>query len=461
MKSFVSRWTLPLALTLACAFAAPAASAGVKKVGDWPKEEKRVTFTFDGAPTTGVQRLAEKAGWSLVVPKSVELKESEVHVAVKDQPADAVLEALFAEGDFVAKRTGSLVVMSVDKGPAPSSPDAAAPPAKPEADDDTAPAAPPPPAAAKEPVPPAPPAAAAAPKSAPPVPTVRGEDRTVTGGSLVVEAGEVVHTVSVMGGSVKVRGTITGDLVVAGGSAKIEEGGRVVGSATVFGGSLKMESGSRVDGDVGVVGGSLKREDGAIIGGAVVDGEHRGNVKVTAGDDGVSTQVTERPADKRGRLSRAAHDVGSAITRMALLFVFGCILLALAPQRMERLRVEVAARPMRSFALGVVSLLAGAVGLVVLCVTIIGVPIAAILSVLAIFGTYASVAAALTTAGAAVLQHRTPNPYLHLLLGCGAFLVLGNIPVIGGILTFVLTCMGVGVLVSTRAAGFIKPKKAA
>ena len=190
-----------------------------------------------------------------------------------------------------------------------------------------------------------------------------------------------------------------------------------------------------------------------------VDGESRGNVTVTGGDDGTSTSVTPAPEDKRSRLSRAAHDVGSALTRMALLFVFGCIMLALAPQRMEKLRLEAAARPMRSFALGLVSILAGAVGFVVLCVTVIGVPVALVCATLAVFGTYASIVAALTTAGAAVLQHRTQNPYLHLLLGCGALLVVGAIPVIGGLVTFVLACMGVGILVGTRAAGLIKPKQ--
>ena len=40
---------------------------------------------------------------------------------------------------------------------------------------------------------------------------------------------EIVHTVTVTGGSAKIYGTVTGDLVVAGGSARVESGGRVVG----------------------------------------------------------------------------------------------------------------------------------------------------------------------------------------------------------------------------------------
>ena len=160
------------------------------------------------------------------------------------------------------------------------------------------------------------------------------------GNSLVVEKDEVVHTVTVTGGSAKIYGTVTGDLVVAGGSARIENGGRVVGNATVFGGSLKVESGARVDGDVGIVGGALKREEGAIIGGKIVNNatDHDdGRVKVSVHDGDVSTAVEGgRKRDSgRSRLSEAVHSFGQSITNMSLLFVFGCVLLALGTRKME------------------------------------------------------------------------------------------------------------------------------
>ncbi|MBX3210306.1 MAG: hypothetical protein KF764_35065 [Labilithrix sp.] len=416
----------------ALAFAIPfSAGATVKKEGTWPGVEKKVDLEFEGKPSDGLKRLAKEAGWSLVVTNGVAIdgEGGDVNVAVADQPADAVLEALFVGHDVVAHRNGTLVTVT---------PAAAAEP--------RAPVVAPPPAIAPPPVP-----------AAPPVPTVRGEDRNVIGNSLVIHPGEIVHTVTVAGGSLRVEGTITGDLVVAGGSAKIVTGGRVVGNATVFGGSLKMERDARIDGDVGVAGGSLERAEGAIVGGRIVDDKHGGQVKVTAGDDGTKTEVIAEGGRRRSRFSEAAHSFGRSMTRMALIFVLGCVLLALLAPRMEQVRAEIASRPMRSFALGLVGSLLGSIGvaivLVILCITVIGIPIALVGVLLLTVAVYGAVASVLTTFGAAVIGHRTQNPYLHLLLGCAAFLLLSLIPWIGGLVTFAVAMIAIGALVATRAGG--------
>jgi hypothetical protein len=86
-------------------------------------------------------------------------------------------------------------------------------------------------------------------------------------------------------------------------------------------------------------------------------------------------------------------------------------------------------------------------------ITIVGIPFAVAGAVLGALATYAGLAEVLTTAGGALLSHRTKSPYLHLALGCVLFLVLGAIPYLGGFLTTLATLMGVGVLVATRAAG--------
>ena len=413
------------------------ADASVRREGAWPASDKKVSLDFDGKPSDGLKKLADEAGWSLVVSKGIEASEHDVKIAVEDQPADAVLEALFAESDVVARRNGSLITITPGHG-------------------------------AAAPTPPTPPSVAGGTPSVPtvpPVPTVRGEDRNVVGNSLVVEKGEVVHTVSVTGGSAKIYGTITGDLVVFGGSAKIENGARVVGNATVFGGSLKVESGARVDGDVGIVGGALKREEGAIIGGKIVNNstDHDdGNVKVSVHNGEVSTQVEGgRARDSgRSRLSEAAHSLGESITKMSLLFVFGCVLLALGTRKMDTLRVEAAAHPMKSFAWGIVGSFSALIALAALCITIVGIPFAALAALLGIFCVYASIAAVLTTAGAAVAGHKSKNPYVHLLVGCIGFLLLGVIPFVGGLVTLAVVMIAIGTLVSTRLAGAIAKRGA-
>ncbi|MBN9165596.1 MAG: polymer-forming cytoskeletal protein [Myxococcales bacterium] len=446
----------------ALAFAVPfSAGATVKKEGSWPGVEKKVDLEFEGKPSDGLKRLAKEAGWSLVVAKGVAVDGdgAEVHVAVDEQPADAVLEALFVGHDVVAHRNGTLITVTPASSAGTNAPNVAAVPAAPALRD--LPSLPAPPATPMAPVLPAP----AATPMAPVLPAVRGEDRNIFGGSLVIHKDEVVHTVTVAGGSLKVEGTITGDLVIAGGSAKILSGGRVVGNATVFGGSLKVEKDGRIDGDVGIAGGSLRRAEGAIIGGRIVDQDHGGQVELTAGDDGTTTEQIPSESPRRSRLAEAAQAFGQSVTRMALLFVLGSVLLALLAPRMETLRVEIASRPMRSFAVGLVGTVLGTIGaviaLTILCVTIIGIPLALVGVLLGVIAVYGAVAAALTTFGAAVIGHRTQNPYLHLLLGCAAFLVLSSIPWIGGAVSFAVVMIAVGALVTTRVGGLVERRRRA
>lgn len=438
-----------------------AAQAAVHKEGTWPASDKKVSFEFDGKPSDGLAKLAEEAGWSLVMSKGITVAEHDVKINVDDQPADAVLDALFAESDVVARRNGTLITITAAPGsPAPG----AAPPGATTGVATPPPAAPP--AAPAPPAPPTPPAAVdgtPAIPTVPPVPTVRGEDRNIIGNSLVVGKDEIVHTVTVTGGSAKIFGTVTGDLVVAGGSARIENGGRVVGNATVFGGSLKVVSGARVDGDVGIVGGALKREEGAIIGGKVVDsanGQH-GNVKVSMHDGEVSTEIegSRKRTSGRARLTDAVHSFGQSVTNMSLLFVFGCVLLALGTRKMETLRVEAAARPMKSFAMGIVGSFCALIALVAMCVTLVGIPFAVLLLLLGVFGVYASIAAVLTTVGAAVAGHKSKNPYVHLLVGCGLFLLSGLVPYVGGLVTAAVVLIAIGTLVTTRLAGIVDGRK--
>jgi hypothetical protein len=125
---------------------------------------------------------------------------------------------------------------------------------------------------------------------------------------------------------------------------------------------------------------------------------------------------------------------------------------------MERLRAEVATRPMRSFALGVVGSIAAVALFVVLCVTLVGIPVALIGGLVGIVAAYAGIAAVLTTAGEALLRHRTQSPYVHLAVGCALLLVVGAIPLVGGLVKAAVAFMGVGVLIATRGAGLFPPK---
>lgn len=85
---------------------------------------------------------------------------------------------------------------------------------------------------------------------------------------------------------------------------------------------------------------------------------------------------------------------------------------------------------------------------------------AIILILLGVVGVYAGISAAFTLLGARLLRHHTENPYLHLALGCALYLALSSLPVIGWIATSVAFLFGLGLLVSTRAAGLLTRRTA-
>ena len=384
------------------------ARAEVRHEGTWPVELKHVSLDMKHVTRTeAISRLAKEAGWSVVV-RNVEPGEP-FDVQVSDQPADKVLDVILGDGDFVAKRDGTLITISA----APKS----APPA-------------PPPATVVASAPPPPPVA-------PPVTTTRGEDRLVRGGDLVIGADETVHDVTVMGGSVTVHGTVTGNVTVLGGSASVKKGAHVFGGATAVGGSIDVADGAQIDGDVGVIGGSLDRHKGAKIGGSV---HKKDDVRIGAS-----------PSSPRSLL----REVSDATTRAAMLFVFGAVLFALAGGRMNALRVEAASRPMRSFALGLVGTIVGVIALAIIAITIIGIPVAIVLLLGAVFAAYAGICAVLATVGKALVGHKSDNPHVHLLVGCALFLVSGALPFVSGLVTAAVVLTGIGVVIATRGAGTI------
>lgn len=84
--------------------------------------------------------------------------------------------------------------------------------------------------------------------AAPPAPS-DARPGSVHTGDFTLEAGETAADVVVVGGDLRVLGTITGDAVVVGGELILEESGSVEGDATVTGGSI-IENGGRVRGEM-------------------------------------------------------------------------------------------------------------------------------------------------------------------------------------------------------------------
>jgi hypothetical protein len=302
-------------------------------------------------------------------------------------------------------------------------------------------------------------------------PHKRGSDRTVMGGNVKIPKGETARDVTVFGGNVDIEGDVTGDVTVFGGRAEVHSGAHVKGDATVFGGTLRLDDGSEVGGDVSTIGGSLSRDPGASVGGDVLD--KGGSSEDEEGDDEPSTAPTEKPGAPAGGghgaaatavvdhhrwLRRSVQSTLDGVRLAAVLFVLGTLMLALAGRRMDALRGEIATRPMRSLAMGLLGAFCGTVLLIALCVTVIGIPIAMCVVVVGGFAVLAAMCAVLSVVGEGLLRHRTENPYVHLAVGCAIFAGLAAIPYVGSLVVAVVLVAGVGILVATRGAGYFVRK---
>ncbi len=79
-------------------------------------------------------------------------------------------------------------------------------------------------------------------------------DQVLTGDH-VLEEGETVEDIVVVGGDLRVRGEVTGDAVVVGGNLILEPGGSVLGDAVVTGGEI-VDNGGRIRGEMRMLGGA-------------------------------------------------------------------------------------------------------------------------------------------------------------------------------------------------------------
>jgi hypothetical protein len=434
------------------------AHAEVKKKGAWPDDDsEKVTLSFEGPRSKALRALASAAGWSIIDnnPNSATFTGDgdAVSLFVTDQPAVKVLEMLLHDGDYVVKRDGKLVVITVHaQGHGPK-----------QADDSL----PPPP-----PFNPDPPASQGTPR----LPTVKNaQDRNVFGSKAVIAKDEVVNNLSVLGGSTDLYGIAQEDVLVMGGSLKIHQGAHVYGDVSVLGGTVELENGSQVDGDLSTAGGHISKAEGAIVKGdqtSIAGKRSHDKLKIKAkdqddeddeddddnddNDDEDEESAAVVKADEPWSFGSVLDKLGGALSRTALLYAFGCILLATAGKPMETMQKELTERPMRAFGIGLAALVAGSIGVVALCVTIVGIPVAILVLLVGALGVYAGMCAVFLELGALVLEERTPSPYVHLALGCFMYLIFSTLPFVGWLATALAVVCGLGILVSTRFAGLIR-----
>ena len=306
--------------------------------------------------------------------------------------------------------------------------------------------------------------------------TVNGD--VICAGQSVTISGTVNGDVICAGQSVEVTGTINGSVRIIGQSVNL--GAVVDRNASVAGQNITLSAGAQVKGDLSVAGqnatvdGSVGRDLAAGAATVAVNGKVGRNVSVADGtlnfgnSAAVAGSVTYTSDNNLSRQPGAVI-VGS-VTRhipvrhapvhrelfagvwFALYFFVALMVLALAlvllfPQALQSVSEVAVLSPWKTGLIGVgVSIVVPAV-VIALLVTLVGIPLALLVVIGWIFAIFISWPLAAYYLGRRLLQSRTKNPVLFMLLGEAILLIIYFVPFLGGLITLLAMWFGLGMIV--------------
>jgi hypothetical protein len=212
----------------------------------------------------------------------------------------------------------------------------------------------------------------------------------------------------------------------------------VVHDAVSFGGDTIVDG--EVRGDAVSFGGAVRMNGGRVQGDVVNFG--------TAPSVGCVTRHARGPIDGIGRwLADAARGAMAHV----LLFLLGLVLIGVTRERLGAMQVTMIRDGLKTAGTGLLGYVASVVAIILLVITVIGIPAAVVLALALPVATYIGLAAAATVIGAALpIPQLKGNEVAQLAAGVAVLFVASLVPVAGTIATMVAACLGFGALIRTR-----------
>ncbi len=340
------------------------------------------------------------------------------------------------------------------------------------------------------------------------------EGNFIRAGNTIDVNGSVNGDVIVAGNIININGPVAGDVMAAGNTIKISGpvGGsiRVLGSTVIIdneversvwaaGSSVSLDSDSKVGWDVYIAGAALEIK-GPIgrnvwAGGAslIIDSKIEGNVNADIDESG---QIVLYPQAKIGGelkykaaradqlvLKEGAQVAGETIYKVAVgeklkssvfqkffnktysfftiislftLIILGLVAISLVPKKVLEVREEMIKHPGPSIGWGVVYLLLTPVLLVVLLVTIIGIPLALIIFPFYIISLYFAKVLAGFVIGLLIVDQLAKDKkykgslFWPLLLGLVIIIIVTSLPIIGWLIKLGLICWALGAIIKVK-----------
>jgi cytoskeletal protein CcmA (bactofilin family) len=296
----------------------------------------------------------------------------------------------------------------------------------------------------------------------------------VSGGDVTI-SGSIGRNLYAAGGDLRFEGEVEGDARMAGGTLRIAPGARIHGDASLAGGSVEVGGmigadlrayGESIDingmvaGDVEAAGDSIRLGPDAQIGGRIVYRSDGDIIVDPAARIGGEVVKARSDRELRRKLGRGASIAGGVVVSIGMVLL-GAVLILGMPRFSREAAANVRGKPWHSIGLGCVMLLAVPFVIVVLMITLVGIPLA----LLIVFG-YVALLLLGFLVGAIFLGdfalERMDAAKLASVWWRALFLVLAlvvvalvkQVPVVGDIAWWILFLAGLGAFTMRAWQGF-------
>lgn len=308
--------------------------------------------------------------------------------------------------------------------------------------------------------------------------TINGD--LIVGAGILTLLGEVSDDVRVGGGNILINGIIGKSLTVAGGSVTITSEAKIGGSLLAFVGNLDVKGpigreanvfagqaifGSQVGGDLkGSVEKLVLTSGARILGDLEYESETEADIDERAI---VAGETTYKLAEKREvKLEKFAPKLGPAILGItkiklylkffsfAISLILGLLFLRLFPKRAQGVSKILTSRPLGSLGVGLLTIILFPMILVLLAITIIGIPLVLLVTPLFGFLVYFSkIFTSLVVGRWLLLRFKVKKSWnWALLVGLIIYYLLRLPLVISPITAFVFITLGLGAFVLDQKA---------
>jgi hypothetical protein len=261
---------------------------------------------------------------------------------------------------------------------------------------------------------------------------------------IVVESGEVQDNVFSIGGSIHIKGRVEKTVIAIGGTIIVE--GEVGEAVMGIGADVTLKPSARIEGDLVSFGGLLTKAPGTVI---------EGDTIYFKADEGIGKVIQEGLFGRTG-VSLIPLLIIVRLIMAFIWFILAVVLLALFPRQIMFASDQIRKAFWPVFGTGVLAIVVFA-GLVVfaalLSLALIGLPILVSLIIIGViikvFGQVILFYFFGETLYKALSRKPTP-PFLAVTIGFVLVTLVGMIPILGALVSLVLSIIGWGVVLRTK-----------